>query len=55
MDPSQRGYLSLDFSEDDLIATFNFVKEIEKIDPSISSAHRFKVGQGKLHINKINV
>ena len=55
MDPSQRGYLSLDFSEDELIATFNFIKELEKIDPSISSAHGFKVQQDKLHINKINV
>ena len=55
MDPSQRGYLSLYFSEDELIATFNFIKELEKIDPSISSAHGFKVQQDKLHINKINV
>ena len=31
------------------------LKELEKIDPSISSAHGFKVQQDKLHINKINV
>ena len=48
MDPSQRGYLSLEFYEEELVATFNFVKEIEKIDPSISSTHTIKVKKDQL-------
>jgi alkaline phosphatase D len=43
MDPSNRGYLFLDCMEDKIIASFNFIKELNNINSEISSSHSFVI------------
>ena len=43
MDPSNRGYLLLDCMEDKIIASFNFIKELNKINSEISSSQSFVI------------
>ena len=51
MDPEHRGYLVLDFSEDQMEARFNFISELQKVDSTIASTKIFKVLKNKLEIN----
>ena len=41
MDPTNRGYLSLNCMEDKIIASFNYIKELEEINSDISSSKSF--------------
>ena len=41
MDPSNRGYLSLHCMEDKIVASYNYVKELEKINSAIASSKTF--------------
>ena len=54
MDPEHRGYLTLDFNEDHMEATFNFVKELQRVDSTIASTKIFQVLKNKLEITKEN-
>ena len=51
MDPEHRGYLVLDFNEDQMEARFNFISELQKVDSTIASTKIFKVLKNKLEIN----
>ena len=51
MDPEHRGYLVLNFSEDQMEARFNFISELQKVDSTIASTKIFKVLKNKLEIN----
>ena len=51
MDPGHRGYLVLNFSEDQMEARFNFISELQKVDSTIASTKIFKVLKNKLEIN----
>ena len=53
MDPSIRGYLSLDCRKNKIIASFNFIKELERINPEIISSQSFALHQDKLGLEKI--
>ena len=53
MDPSNRGYLSLDCRKNKIIASFNFIKELERINPEIISTQSFALHQDKLGLEKI--
>jgi len=53
MDPSNRGYLSLDCGKNKIIASFNFIKELERINPEIISTQSFALQQDKLGLEKI--
>ena len=55
MDPSNRGYLSLDCRRNKIIASFNFIKDLEKINPEISSTHSFVINQDKLRLEEIKI
>jgi len=52
MDPEHRGYLTLEFGKDQMEAKFNFIKELQKVDSTISSTQIFKVQKNKLVIEK---
>ena len=52
MDPKHRGYLTLAFDENQMEARFNFIKELQKIDSTISSTQVFQVQKNKLSITK---
>ena len=53
MDPSNRGYLSLDCRKNKIIASFNFIKELERINPEIISTQSFALHKDKLGLEKI--
>ena len=53
MDPSNRGYLFLDCLEDKIIASFNYIKELNKINAEISSSQSFVIYREGLKIEKI--
>ena len=53
MDPSNRGYLSLDCRKTKIIASFNFIKEIERINPEIGSSQSFVLLQEELGLEEI--
>ena len=52
MDPEHRGYLTLEFKKDQMEAKFNFIKELQKVDSTISSTQIFQVQKNKLGIEK---
>jgi alkaline phosphatase D len=52
MDPKHRGYLTLAFDENQMEARFNFIKELQKVDSTISSTQVFQVQKNKLGITK---
>jgi alkaline phosphatase D len=52
MDPEHRGYLTLEFKKDQMEAKFNFIKELQKVDSTISSTQIFHVQKNKLGIKK---
>ena len=51
MDPEHRGYLTLDFNEDELEARFNFIAELKKLDSTIFSTKTFQVLKDNLEIS----
>ena len=53
MDPSNRGYLSLDCRKNKIIASFNFIKELGRINPEIISTQSFALHKDKLGLEKI--
>ena len=53
MDPSNRGYLFLDCMEDKIIASFNFIKELNNINSEISSSHSFVIYREGLELKEI--
>ena len=53
MNPSNRGYLSLNCSEDKIIASFNFIKELEEINSDIGSSKSFILHQKDLELEEI--
>ena len=55
MNPKNRGYLTLEFDQDKLVAKFNFIKKLLEVDSSISSTKIFQVQKNKLGITKKNV
>lgn len=53
MNPSNRGYLSLNCREDKIIASFNFIKELEEINSDIGSSKSFVLHQKDLELEEI--
>tara|TARA_B100000287_G_scaffold69410_1_gene60976 strand:+ start:282 stop:1898 length:1617 start_codon:yes stop_codon:yes gene_type:complete len=53
MDPSNRGYLSLNCMEDKIIASFNYIKELEEINSEISSSKSFTLHREGLKLEEI--
>ena len=53
MDPSNKGYLSLNCMEDKIIASFNYIKELEEINSGISSSKSFILHQEDLGLEEI--
>lgn len=53
MDPANRGFLSLDVKKDSILATFNFIKELDKINPKIKSSESFVIRQKELTLEKL--
>jgi alkaline phosphatase D len=53
MDPSNRGYLFLDCMENKIIASFNYIKELENINSEISSSQSFIIHKEGLELEKI--
>ena len=53
MDPSNRGYLSLDCMEDKIIASFNYIKKLEEINSDISSSKSFVLRREGLELEEI--
>ena len=53
MDPSNRGYLSLNCMEDKIIASFNYIKELEEINSDISSSKSFVLHREGLELEEI--
>ena len=53
MDPSNRGYLFLDCLEDKIIASFNYIKELNNINAEISSSQSFVIYREGLKLEKI--
>ena len=53
MDPSNRGYLSLDCRKNKIIASFNFIKELERINTEISSTQSFVLHQDELRLEEV--
>ena len=53
MDPSNRGYLSLNCMEDKIIASFNYIKELEEINSDISSSKSFVLHRKGLKLEEI--
>ena len=53
MNPSNRGYLSLNCREDKIIASFNFIKELEEINSDIGSSKSFILHQKDLELEEI--
>jgi alkaline phosphatase D len=53
MNPSNRGYLFLDCTDSKIIASFNFIKELENINSEISSSQSFLIYREGLELKKI--
>ena len=53
MNPSNRGYLSLNCRKDKIIASFNFIKELEQINSEIGSSKSFVLHQKDLELEEI--
>ena len=53
MDPSNRGYLYLNCAEDKIIASFNYIKELEEINSDISSSKSFVLNREDLGLEEI--
>jgi alkaline phosphatase D len=53
MNPSNRGYLFLDCLENKIIANFNFIKELDKINSEISSSKSFVIYRKGLELEEI--
>ena len=53
MDPSNRGFLSLNCMEDKIIASFNYIKELEEINSEISSSKSFILHRKGLKLEEI--
>ncbi|MDC0180283.1 alkaline phosphatase D family protein [Pseudomonadota bacterium] len=53
MDPSNRGYLYLNCAEDKIIASFNYIKELEEINSDISSSKSFVLHREDLGLEEI--
>lgn len=53
MNPSKRGYLFLDCTDSKIIASFNFIKELENINSEISSSQSFLIHREGFELEKI--
>ena len=53
MDPSNRGYLFLNCMENKIIASFNFIKELDNINSEISSSQSFVIYREGLELEEI--
>ena len=53
MNPSNRGYLYLNCRKDKIIASFNFIKELEEINSDIGSSNSFILHQKDLELEEI--
>jgi alkaline phosphatase D len=53
MDPSNRGYLSLHCMEDKIVASYNYIKELEKINSAIASSKTFILHKEGLRLEEI--
>jgi len=53
MDPSNRGYLFLNCMENKIIASFNFIKELDNINSEISSSQSFVIYREGLELKEI--
>ena len=53
MDPSNRGYLFLNCMENKIIASFNFIKELNNINSEISSSQSFVIYREGLELEEI--
>ena len=53
MDPTNRGFLSLDIKKDSILATFNYIKELDKINPKIKSSKSFVIHQKELKLEEL--
>ena len=53
MNPSNRGYLFLDCSDSKIIASFNFIKELDNINSEISSSQSFLIHREGFELEKI--
>ena len=53
MDPSNRGFLSLNCMENKIIASFNYIKELEEINSDISSTKSFVLHREGLELEEI--
>jgi hypothetical protein len=53
MNPSNRGYLFLDCTDSKIIASFNFIKELENINSEISSSQSFLIHREGFELEKI--
>ena len=53
MNPSNRGYLFLDCTDSKIIASFNFIKELENINSDISSSQSFLIHREGFELEKI--
>ena len=53
MNPSNRGYLYLNCRKDKIIASFNFIKELEQINSDIGSSKSFILHQKDLELEEI--
>ena len=52
--PLNRGYLFLDCMEDKIIASFNFIKELNNINSEISSSQSFVIYREGHKLEKLN-
>ena len=53
MDPSHRGFLTLECDKDKILAIFHFINEIKKIDAGIASTATFSIQKDSLKINQL--
>ena len=53
MDPSNRGYLFLNCMENKIIASFNFIKELDNINSEIGSSQSFVIYREGLELKEI--
>tara|TARA_B100001057_G_scaffold33975_1_gene30820 strand:- start:43 stop:1140 length:1098 start_codon:yes stop_codon:yes gene_type:complete len=55
MDPSNRGFLSLDFINDSVSATFHFIEKLDAICTKLKSSQSFKIKREGLKLKKLNL
>ena len=55
MDPSNRGFLSLDFVNDSVSATFHFIEKLDTISTKLKSSQSFKIKREGLKLKKSNL